>query len=352
MGTLKRETLSVFFLFFLMILSGTLSAAREEYVKEYHHEFSTKGATLLNVINRYGRVTITTEPGISNITVDVEVRLDARNESKAQSKLESIQIDFGKTGNELYAKTDIGDGYFNQLEINYQVKMPRELALEIENKFGDVVLNELNAPLNLKVAYGNVKIGKLPHTENKLKISYGKLILSESNYLDLTLRYGEFSINKIKWLKLDSQYSEIEIKRVGLMELESAYDEVEIEAVAELKTEMRFTEVAINTLTQKMTTNTQYGELEIDFIAKTLEEIKIDGAFTDVSLAFESGSNIKLETSLSYADIDLPSAANVLYEKESFTSKTVKASFKSEGEKASVVTINSRYGDVEIDIVD
>jgi len=111
-----------------------------------------------------------------------------------------------QSGDEIIAKTTFEDKLGksrtgnHKLEINYTVNMPKDIKLNLSNKYGPVFITELTGHAVINVNYGKLVAGKLLRGNEKP--------LSEVN-----LGYSNAEIEEVSWLKSNIKYSTLQIEK-------------------------------------------------------------------------------------------------------------------------------------------
>ena len=347
MKTLKLKSIAAltFVLFLgLQVFAGGL----EEYKREYHESYKVNSDVVLTVSNKYGFVKIVTGE-TDQITIDVKISVEAKNQEKAQKLFDQISIELSGSSSKVTAITRLkNNSKFKELSIDYTISMPVTGNLDATNKFGSFYLNEINGNSKIYVAYGSADIGNLNSKTNDLTVKFGRGKVKYAHYLNYTSQYSSAKVGRAKLLTLNNQYGSITVGEVGRMTLTNAYGDAELGTIVELKMKTKFGDVEVDAVISKIDIDTQYGDIEIDFISKDFGNVTIDSSFGDVDIAFESGSNFILEGKASFGDISIPngtiSSVNDNGNSESYSGKMF------EGTTPSVVKARMSYGDLDISI--
>src|SRR5690606_16085782 len=144
--TNKRVTL-----FAALFCAVALSASAEEVRKEFHREFVPTDNSTLKVINKFGAV-VTETWDKNNVVVDVTVKIENTSAERARKLLEMITVEFTEADGNLTAETVFSKefssiswkGSNNNFSINYNIKMPADVNLDIDNKYGNTVVDEVS----------------------------------------------------------------------------------------------------------------------------------------------------------------------------------------------------------------
>ena len=137
--TNKRVTL-----FAALLCTVALSASAQEVKKEFKREFVPKDNSTLTVINKFGAV-VTETWDRNNVVVDVTVKIEHSSAERARKLLDMITVQFTEADGNLKAETVFDKefssiswkGSNNNFSINYNIKMPANVNLDIDNKYID-----------------------------------------------------------------------------------------------------------------------------------------------------------------------------------------------------------------------
>jgi hypothetical protein len=341
------------------LLSLTLSA--EEVSKEIHKEFMAEKGTNLDIINKYGDVIV--ESWANNqIVIDVKITVELPDKAKAEKLLSYIDVLFTEGENIVNAETVIGNsfpftgwvGASKRFSIDYTVKMPADANLNIDNRYGNTELGELNGLVNIVEKYGDINILKLTRGNEKplstVNISYGKVSIDECNWLDITSRYcNMFEIQTSKALLIDTRYSKFDITDVSSIVMDAKYDDLNIENINNIVATSGYTTFSITKLTKKLDIQAKYGKLSVGEIPSGFEAINVGADYCSVELGIDESASYHLDANARYGDIK--------YNEDNFkvenriidnTSKTVTGVSGSNANTLSKVTVRTSYGSVSL----
>jgi hypothetical protein len=302
----------IFLIITLFLTSFTLSA--DEVTKEYHKEYTAGTNTTLEIINKYGDVVIQSWES-DEVVIDVKVTVELPNRERAERLLSYINVDFSEGTNYISAETEI-DNRFNfsgwsnsrRFSIDYNVKMPASTALTLSNKYGNTDIDELDGLVELDIKYGNLTAGKLNRGNEKpintLNIAYGKAMIDEAKWLDITARYsGSLEITTSQAILIDSKYSKLSFDETSSVVGESKYDNIRIGTINNLVMDNGYTETNIDLLTKKLDYEGGYGSLSVDHVPAGFESIFIDTRYIGIKLGIEESADYELEAELKYGSL-------------------------------------------------
>jgi hypothetical protein len=170
--------------------------------------------------------------------------------------------------------------------INYTVRVPAYLSLKIENKFGDIYLDDHQGNVNLILSYGDLKANRL-NGRSEIKLTSGD---GEINYLkegQITLSYGNLHIRESGKLVTQTQSSVITIDRLGSLKMNSRRDKLFLNDLDYLNGESYFSNINIGALHNEISLNSRYGNLTINDIQRSFVLVNLSSELTDLALSFE-----------------------------------------------------------------
>jgi len=337
------------FLFVLGILSTGPKAIAEEKTKEYHESWTIKSVQAMEISNKFGEVKINNFGGDS-VTIDVVITVEAPNEKRANELLGLINVNFRKTGGTVSAETDIANDFKSRqkFSIDYTVNIPSDKNLKVSNKYGNTILNELNASGAFNIQYGNFTANQLnaPSSESmNLVLAYGKADIGSSNDMDIEVKYSTMNIGGTGDLKVESRYSVLNVEESKEVTVQSKYDTFEFEEIDALKATTKYSHFKIEELKKRLKIEAGYGGISVDEVSADFESISIENSYGQIRLGLDD-ANYSLDASCDYCGISYPEenfAGNRI--KENHT-QTVKGKVGSGGN--GTVYIRSRYGEIRL----
>lgn len=333
----------------LLVLSTLLvSAAGAEYSKKFKKSWTKSNVSSLKITNKFGEVKIN-DTGGDSVTIKVEIIIDNQSSSKAKELMDKIHIDFQKSGNQVIAETTIDDNFNNKgsFSIDYLINIPKDRELDITNRYGNVVLNDLDANGTFNISYGSMSAGKLKAPSGnpiKIELNYAKADLESVNDTKMEFKYSKLYADEIGKLVLNSKYCTVNIDKLSELNLISKYDAVNIDILGKLKSESKYTNYKIGNLTGSLDLNTGYGSVQISKVEANFDKISITNSYGGINIGM-SGLNYKLQADCDYCDVKYPA--------ERYKGNKIKESHRFSldgqiGNGGGVVNITSRYGGVKL----
>lgn len=277
----------------------------QQYSKRIVKSFEVTNSTTVDIYNKYGKIHIVTWEKDS-VSFSIDLRIKASSDSKLNKLKSNIDFDFTGTAYYVIAKTRIGkntNSVFNNLAdiagsilssdnkvtIDYLVMMPKHINLKLENKYGDVYIDDFEGNINLALSNGELKANDL-NGNSVISISSGDGIVNSVKDGKLTISYSDFHIKDVDRLTVESRSSRINIDQASFLKLISRRDKLYLPDVSELYGESYWSDFTIHNLRKEMNLSLNSGNLSIDAIQKGFSFIQIISEYTDLDLVFERGS--------------------------------------------------------------
>lgn len=346
---------------FLAVFSVTLNILAQPYTKQINKEFAVNPNTHLEIINKYGNVDVVNRNDAS-ISIDIVVKVDVRDQQRADDLLKQIQISVSQEGDLIKAETEIGDDFgkffrgFSThdggLEINYKVSMPKTVPLSLTNKYGNVFIDELASTSTIDVRYGKLTANKILHNAKepltKIYLSYSNGTIQETRWIELDLKYSKISITESKALAVLSKYSKIYVTNGSSLVSESKYDTYDIGKLNNFITTAAYGHFTIKHLSGKLQVDTKYSDVLIDQIPADFEGIKINNSYGTYKLGIDPAASYKLKGYGKYCSIQYPEDNARVNRFNENNEMKVEGSIGNPQNAKAEVSVNSHYGNIRL----
>lgn len=356
----------------LLFAAGAGASHDQEARKTLTREFAADRNTQLEMSNRYGKIEIKTwDKPLVKMTSTVIVK--ASSKSKAEDRLNQIQTDMAKSGNNIRAVTTIaennsswwsgwwGGGSGTTMEINYEVYMPADVPSIIENKYGNIYLQDLSGKTSLNLKYGNLYAGDI-NNDFLLEIGYGKATVGETKNLSGTLSYSDYIGKKAGMVILTTKYSKVQLDEMagitanskydtyklgtaGSVTMTGSYDDVSFTSLQKGKFTAKYTNLSLGSVGQSLEADIDYGSLQVENLKAGFTNMKVNTDYAPVKI--RGAVPCRVEISGKYFDADLGQDFIVKDKVSEGSSKRI-SGYKMSQRAAATITIETRYGDVTI----
>lgn len=175
---IKFDGLSIFLTIFIVLVSSGVYAAstffksefsqsilgemgffQNESVVDKSYDLEASGVKKLHINNSKGRIRIDKYVG-DKIKVDVSIVLKNNDEEEAVKLAQDlVEVVEGETVTLHTRKTGIIEDNRNyEVNVNYDIKVPKGLDFDIENKFGEITLKDLTGNIQVEGEFGEIEV--------------------------------------------------------------------------------------------------------------------------------------------------------------------------------------------------
>jgi len=358
---MKKSTYNLFLLSTAILLIGTISLSGQEISKDFSKTFTLKPSMGVILSNRYGDVSIETWEK-NEVVIDVKVTVELSSVERSEKLINLIKIEFFESDTALGARTIFDDKFSsvtrgagtNRFSIDYKVRMPGKVDLDVSNRYGDINMADYSGRLTADVKYGNFVALKLLRGNekpiNSISIAYGKGTIEEANWLSVVTRYTSgLSITRVQAMTIDSRYSKAIIDNAGSIVGVLKYDNLSIGEINNLSVEAGYTPIKVDNLKKTLDLTTKYGSFSAATIPAGFEDITIDAGYTGISLGIDPGAKYRLDVKTRYGSLSYcEDCMNITRRIQESNSRELTAIAGSDPNPSASVTIVSSYGSVRL----
>lgn len=332
----------------------------EGQTKKLVREYKVSAGEKLEIRNKYGSVNITTWPR-NEIKVDITVRVNGYPESRIREVLDRIQIEEARGDGKISFVTIFApnnSGYFDgrgttnlSMEINYEVSMPTTTPLILANSYGNVVLGNFSAPLDVAVKYGYLKAQNISSENARVALGYSNGDVESMKSGNLELSFSKADIDQINSVTLVNKYSKLSSNKVGRMSIEAKYGDMRIDQVRELEGNAAYTGFNIGKLDKVLRLQAKYlSSFEVDEVSGNFEVIDLQSSFSTFNLHFAPNATFDFDTKFKYGDLRYPKELTKITTvvKEGYGNSATYAGTCGTGKPVGKLIVVSNYGDVRI----
>jgi hypothetical protein len=348
-----------------LLKTSALSAQSDSESRNFMKNVHVGKETSLEVSNKYGSIHITPW-NKDSASIRAEVKAFASSRDKLKKMFDGITINFTETSFLIRAQTDFTQNinmlfesfkgmtsklisYDSRVEINYYISIPDYLNLKIENKYGDVYMENNTGNFSISLSNGSFKANALGK-ESSITISFCDATINSIVSGKMNANFSEVTIGETKDLSINSISSKYEIKQAGSVSSESRRDKFFIDNIESLRGNSYFSDYKISTLKNKLDLTTKYGNVSADLVEKGFETISITSGYSDISLRFEQNSSYNLDIRRVNAFLILPDKNTKTEQKTINEDKKEYMTYGTVGKNAGVskVKIDATHGNIYI----
>jgi hypothetical protein len=280
------------------------------------------------------------------------------SEEKAQKMLAQINVNFTTEGSSVKAETVFEDKFRsnngdNEFEINYTVQMPKDLDLELSNKYGQAFIDEISGHAQLELKYGKLTVNKLSRGNvkplNTVSLAYASgSTISECSWLKADIKYSSLAIEKAKAFVGYTSYMELSIDEASSVVIEGKYDKYSFGKLSNLVVNSSYSDITADELSKKLETDTRYTNCKIDYMPPTFESVNVEASYGTYKIGLDEKASYELNGEASYGKISFHDSGKVSRIQESNSMK-VYGRVGSDENPLATVNVNTRYAGVKLD---
>jgi hypothetical protein len=210
----------------------------------------------------------------------------------------------------------------NNLQIDYFVYMPSSLNLKIENKFGNIYMDNHQGMLNIILSNGDLQARNVG-ADLRLDLEFGTATFQDVLDAEFNVNYSDCSIQDAGNITFESRSSTIDIDKVTSLDIKSSRDKFNVKHCGSLTGTSVFSHIKLGEMGNITNLNTKYGDLKLNGIAKNFNAIQLNSQYTDLLLCLSPVSPCSID--LNYDNktvLNFAPTLNSQLKKEVINSKT------------------------------
>ncbi len=273
--------------------------------------------SVVEIQNKYGKVHVITWDKDS-VRFEADLRISTNNYQKMDKLRSSINFEFTATKYYVVAKTtfmnksgvvsDLVDAFIpsNQVVINYMVYVPRYVSLKIDNKFGDVYMDDFNGQLDISLSNGDMKANRLSGAP-VVRLSSANGAINSISGGKVLASYSDLDIREATSLNMETKSSRITIDEVDNLTVDSKRDKYEIHQTDNLTIDSYFSNITVDNLNKELRSTARYGDLKVAHVSDRFSFMTMTSEYADIDLVFDRNTSYQLDiTHHNDAFISLP----------------------------------------------
>lgn len=335
----------------LLLLVAILFASQafaEKTTKKVYQSFDINSVKALNINNKFGNIYID-DVRSDSVVVDVDIWVEGLSEDKAKALLNKIDVSIHQDGGTVYAETDITSDFKTRqtFSIDYHISIPADRDLKVEQRYGNVAMNNLTGKGEFEIKYGNLTAKKLNSPSLSFDLAYSKAQVDETDDLNTDLRYSKLFLTKGKKLTVDSRYSVVKVDNCDYLKADSRYDDFELGELNTLVAESMYTNIKADKLNSTLQLDNGYGAIKIGEIPAGFDSIHVTNKYASIKLGIAPDASYYLHGEVQYCNLKHPDSNRLNRMKEN-TSYEVDGVIGNDSAPKAKVDISSRYGSISL----
>ena len=221
-----------------------------------------------------------------SINIEYKVTVYADKSEQADEFIKKVKLDQEIKNQTLLLefKYQNNPDFIKRIKVNYDIRVPKEIVLDIINQNGKLKVNNINQDIIIENARADTVVNNIGGKAN-LKVAYGKLF-----------------VEKVKGkTRIESNFNKTTVKNIeDNAEINSRYSAVEIDEIAgNLKIESKFGGVVVNDIAGDLNISSKYAGITVSAVKG---DIKAEAKFGETN--FKNVNN-NLNFTGKHADIDV-----------------------------------------------
>ncbi|MFC2102367.1 hypothetical protein ACFLS7_05185 [Bacteroidota bacterium] len=302
---MKQLIYTLILLFVLQFIpEANYAMQKDGMTKVIKKEFQVRSDAKLKLNNRFGDITCTLwDKDVIDIVVTISV--DTKSETSAEKIFSKIDISFNGSESEVEVATKLAKnlnskGHFS---IDYKVMMPKSVSLDLINKFGDVMISELNAKSAIRVEYGKAALGKLNHGDNLLTIAFGSASVESMKGAVVMIQFSKMRIDYAGSLKINSKYTDVNAGEVVVMEGKFEGGTIDISQASVLTLETKFSSFTVGSVKQKINLDAEFGSFNVKTVNAGFKSLAVDNKHGSVEVGIPETIGYTLDAESHFGSI-------------------------------------------------
>ncbi|MCL7764714.1 hypothetical protein MPF19_14920 [Polaribacter sp. Z014] len=354
---------SIYKITLLLLLIPLLASAnngkkRHEKNKVIKKVFAVNADAKVVLNNKYGNLNITTWDK-NSVEIEVTITIQGDDLDDVEDKLTTIGVAFNANSELVEARTIIENKKSTwswwkksnaiNYKINYVVKMPKSNAVDLNNDYGNIYLDNLEGKAVISCDYGKISIGNLSSKDNDIRLNYATS--SSIHYMkdgEVNIDYSKLNIENSESVRVVADYSNIKLEKALRVDFNCDYGSLSIDEVESVKGNSDYVSMHFGTVKKYLFIETDYGSLTVKNLAKGFENVDIDAEYAGVRIGVDPNAVFEFEIDLQYAGFSRSDENITFYKSISkATEKYYEGKF-GKGKTNSKLKIKSQYGGVNI----
>ncbi len=342
---------------FFSLTSVVQAGGDVSLIKTVQKSFRLNSSVALSIKNKYGKIHVNTWSK-SHIGIEISIVAHGPTESIAQQRMDAVAIGESRDDKrlQLYTQTYAPKSGSVKLgnkgvSVSYEISIPSHHPLEIENKFGDIYIEDRTGSVKVFQDNGNLVLGRLEAPDNHIKVSFG---VTTINYIDggkVDVNYGSLVIDEAKDITLKAEGTNIKIDHIDDLDLHANLGNVEINRAKEVSGKYSSALFYVDFLEKKLDMDIKYAKkFEIEDVGDEFQGIRLDAYYCSINLPFAEEASFNLEANIKYGTFryEAETVSMTIIEDKDAEKTIYLGRFGKKRAPAAKVLIESEYGHIKV----
>lgn len=282
----------------LVGFSGVLSAQMYEDTWQSVKTYKTRPGVNVAIDNKYGSVIVSTWERDS-VRIEVTRKIYEKSRERLNTLRDNIDVEYQVLSNSISVETVFGSRHSSLVRdiremanlsvsdsrssIDYKVFLPANANVKVVNKYGNVVLPNLEGRVEIDLSNGDFQARDLDGDVH-LTLAFGNALVRNLKKGVVSLNFVDFTGQDMERLSLEGRSSEIHIQSVEILDLKSRRDKVEVANVGSIVADTYFSNLNFSRVGSRVSLKMTYGELSQMVLSSGFQLCDIISQTSDVNL--------------------------------------------------------------------
>jgi hypothetical protein len=303
-----------------IVLANLSAQAQFTETREFVKRFKIQSETRIDITNKYGKIELNTWKKDS-VVIKFRMEINEKKPDKLTKTLDNLDFDISNSQYYLIVKTLV-DKNRSQIEselvkfketmlqtngnirIDLEVWLPEDRELKLENKFGDIIMDDYQGEVQINLSNGKLKAGNLSK-KAILNFSFADANINNLSDARITSNYSDIQIKNSALLRFESKSSNIEIINTEDLKIDSRRDKFRVRIADKIDASGNFTQFRISELKGKANMRLSYGNLDLEKIMNSFSNIYIEARSADLNLYFNPEAKFNFLITETKTDMNL-----------------------------------------------
>lgn len=300
-------------LLFVVLLPQMASAfgepGKHQRQKNISKAFAVNPDALTSVENIYGDISVTTW-NEDKIQIEVKITVSGDNEKWVNDRIDNIDVEIKALKNIVSAQTIFSGSSSkskgkNSIEVNYEIRIPAQGGLKLDNKYGEIRLADIDGPADIKLQYGKFLSGKLMKTA-VLDLQYvDKAEIGDVKTCRIEAGYSKVKFGGFETMKIVSNYSDFIIGSGKILAFQGNYGKIDVDAVETFTSDGDYVRIHVGESLGAIKVNSNYGNIKIDVLKGSWTSCSISGDYGTSAIGFSADTGFRYAVEGAYSNIKL-----------------------------------------------
>jgi hypothetical protein len=329
---------------------------KQEKSKTIKKQYSVDRNATVKIDNKYGNINIITW-NKNSVEITVVITVKGNDLNAVEKKLRGITVDFNATSDLVAAKTKFdnsssswsfwGKSKNTSYKVNYTIKMPVSNNVQLDNDYGDILINEINGTTDINCDYGKLILGDLNNSTNNINIDYcNGSSISFLKAGSINADYSRLTVDKTDEVKINSDYSNVNIGTANTVIYNADYGSITVDDVNDITGNSDYVSIRLGTVSKNLNIKADYGSIKIKELARGFNKAVISSEYAGISIGTRTNNTFNFEMNLQYSSFRYNDDRVEIFKSIEKGSKKYYEGVYGKGKSNARLIIKSQYGGV------